>query len=68
MKRWLILLIAVWLMIALAWAADATAQELQPIGQATVSVIRGDLNGRLGPDIHSQIMAWFQDGDVIDIY
>ena len=66
MKRWLILLTAVWLMLALAWAADA--QERQTIGQATVTVRNGDLNGRQSPDIHSPKIAWFPDGETISIY
>lgn len=55
-------------MLALAWAADATAQDPQPIGQATVSVRRGDLNGRERPDIHSPKVARFPDGETISIY
>ena len=66
MKRWIVLITSVWLMLGLAWAADA--QELQPIGQATVTVNRGDLNGRKSPDLRSAKVAWFQDGAVINIY
>ncbi len=64
-KRYAALLAAVWLMLVLAWAADATEQ---PIAQATVTVRHGDLNGRQSPDVHSPKVAWFPDGDVIDIY
>ncbi len=68
MKRFLFLLAAVWIVLALAWADDATAEEPRPIGRATVSVRHGDLNGRQSPDVHSQKVAWFQNGDVIDVY
>ena len=68
MKRHLTLIIAAWLMLSMAWAADSIAQELQPIGQATVSVRHGDLNGRQSPDVHSPKVAWFQDGEIISIY
>jgi hypothetical protein len=65
MKRYLALLAAVWLMLALAWAADAS---MQPFAQATVAVRHGDLNGRQSPDVHSAKVAWYQNGDVIAIY
>ncbi len=68
MKRYLIQLTAIWLMLALVWATDAAAQNLELIGQATVSVRRGDLNGRQSPDVHSPKVAWFQDGEIISIY
>ncbi|HPJ03347.1 MAG TPA: hypothetical protein PKU80_10950 [Candidatus Limiplasma sp.] len=68
MKQYLTLIIAAWLMLSLAWAADATAQDMQLIGTATVNVRRGDLNGRKYPDVHSPKVAWFQDGEMISIY
>lgn len=61
MKRYIAIIAAVWLMLALAWAADAATQ-------ATVTVSHGDLNGRRDPDIHSPKVAWYQDGEVIAIY
>ena len=67
MKCFLVLLAAVWLMLGLALLHTATAAE-QPIGQATVSVTRGDLNGRQSPDVHSAKVAWYQDGETISIY
>ena len=65
-KRYAVLLAAVWLMLTLAWVADAS--EPQPIAQATVTVTRGDLNGRQRPDIRSPKVAWYKDGEIISIY
>lgn len=61
MRRYIAILAAVWLMLGLAWAADA-------VTQATVTVTHDDLNGHPRPDVHSPNTAWFPDGEVIAIY
>ena len=68
MKKTIALIAVVWLMLGMAWAHDAAAEELRPIGQATVNVRRGDLNGRQRPEVHSAIVAWYQNGEDISIY